>query len=149
VGERCGHCHVDGGRGFCERVRFGGREVFVVRSGYELDGCAQPVGARERGESGAGGAHLGRQGRVERLETSGIAGRSCYRYDAAPDRARLEQDLVTLAINGYRFYDACINRLAGGFEQARRLQVIMRRPAHIQISATRNPRLLLPAALFL
>ena len=71
-----------------------------------------------------------------------------YRYGGPLDRARLEEDLLELAVRGYRFYDACINRLAGSYEAAVDLARRTRRTAAIQIALKQRGGLLLPAALF-
>jgi hypothetical protein len=71
-----------------------------------------------------------------------------YRYAGAPDRERLAGDLVRMAVRGYRFYDACINRLAGGYEEVASLEDKLRRPGRIQIASRRQAALLLPAAMF-
>ncbi|HYI19327.1 MAG TPA: hypothetical protein VD836_11485, partial [Solirubrobacteraceae bacterium] len=71
-----------------------------------------------------------------------------YRYTGPSDLQRLERDLVRMAVRGYRFYDACINRLAGGFEAVAKLEEKLRRPGRIQIANRRQAGLVLPAAMF-
>jgi hypothetical protein len=70
-----------------------------------------------------------------------------YRYGGPLDRARLEEDLLELAVRGYRFYDACINRLAGSAAAAADLARRTRQTASIQIALKQGGGLLLPAAL--
>jgi hypothetical protein len=69
-----------------------------------------------------------------------------YRYGGPRDLLRLKQDLVRLAIRGYRFYDQIIDALAGE-EDADRLAEVMRKPGLIQIAFKESERLILPAAL--
>jgi hypothetical protein len=71
-----------------------------------------------------------------------------YRYAGPPDNARLEEDLLELAVRGYRFYDHCINRLAGSVEASIDFAERTRRPTRIQIALRRNGGLVLPAAVF-
>jgi hypothetical protein len=70
-----------------------------------------------------------------------------YRYAGPRDLGRLTGDLVRFAIRGYRFYDAIINRLAGGAAQAYRLEELMRAPGMVQIALRGSARFVLPAAL--
>lgn len=69
-----------------------------------------------------------------------------YRYGGPRDLLRLKQDLVRLAIRGYRFYDQIIDALSGE-EDADRLADLMRKPGLIQIAFKESERLLLPAAM--
>jgi len=69
------------------------------------------------------------------------------RYGRARHLGQLSQDLVQLAVRGYRFYDALINRLAGGPAQAGRLAELMRTPGLVQIALKGSARHVLPAAL--
>ena len=69
-----------------------------------------------------------------------------YRYDP-PDLALLKEDLVRLAIRGYRAYDHIANRLAGGAAASARLAELMVPSGTIQIAHKESARLLLPAAL--
>jgi hypothetical protein len=71
-----------------------------------------------------------------------------YQYDEPVDRARLEKDMLELAVRGYRFYDTCINRLIGGRAASRRFEEQTLRPTRIQIAIKQHGGLLLPAALF-
>jgi hypothetical protein len=71
-----------------------------------------------------------------------------YRYAGPLDRERLEADLLELAVRGYRFYDACINRLAGSYEASVEFAERTLRTASIQIALKQHGGLLLPAALF-
>ena len=69
-----------------------------------------------------------------------------YRY-GDPDAEPLAPDLARLALNGYRFYDAVINRIAGGPNEARELAALMRSPGLVQVASKEAPTQLLPAAL--
>jgi hypothetical protein len=83
-----------------------------------------------------------------------------YRYEGGLDSKRLEQlraDLAQLAKRGYRFYDATINRLAGGSAASptelralvRALRDLMRKPGGlIQISSKESLQHVVPLALF-
>jgi hypothetical protein len=68
-----------------------------------------------------------------------------YRYDSPNEH--FPEDLIRLAIRGYRLYDAIINRLAGGARQADILTVLMREPGAIQLALRQSARLVPPAAL--
>jgi hypothetical protein len=70
-----------------------------------------------------------------------------YRYAGPPDLKRLREDLISLAIRGYRIYDQMINLLAGGRAQARQLSEIMDHPGLVQIALKQSARFVLPAAL--
>jgi hypothetical protein len=70
-----------------------------------------------------------------------------YRYNGPPDLKRLRDDLISLAIRGYRIYDQIINQLAGGKAQARQLAQIMDQHGLVQIALKQSARLILPAAL--
>jgi hypothetical protein len=74
--------------------------------------------------------------------------RDRYRYDGPLDRERLGEDLLVLAVRGYRFYDACINRLIGSYEASVAFAERTLRTASIQIALKQHGNLLLPAALF-
>lgn len=69
-----------------------------------------------------------------------------YRYDDF-DLQRLEVDLVRFALAGYRFYDAIINRLAGGRDSVQPLAELMLEPGLVQIASRESPRHIIPAAL--
>ncbi len=71
-----------------------------------------------------------------------------YRYGGRINLSRLTDDLVRLAIRGYRFYDAIINQLAGDADQARALADLMLKPGQVQIASKQSARLVVPAALF-
>jgi hypothetical protein len=71
-----------------------------------------------------------------------------YRYGGPGNRELLEEDLIVLAIRGFRFYDACINRLTGGGRASRDFEDGTRRPTRVQVAHRRHGGLLLPAALF-
>jgi hypothetical protein len=68
------------------------------------------------------------------------------RYEP-PDLALLKQDLVRLAIRGYRAYDHIVNRLAGGAAASAKLAELMVPSGTIQIAHKESARLLLPASL--
>lgn len=70
-----------------------------------------------------------------------------YRYAGPPDLKRLRDDLISLAIRGYRIYDQMINQLAGGRAQARKLSEIMDHRGLVQIALKQSARFVLPAAL--
>jgi hypothetical protein len=69
------------------------------------------------------------------------------RYDKPPDLALLKDDLVRLAIRGYRAYDHIVNRLAGGAAASAALAELMVPSGTIQIAHKESARLLLPASL--
>jgi hypothetical protein len=69
-----------------------------------------------------------------------------YRYEGF-DLERLELDLIRFALSGYRFYDAIINRLAGGHETVAPLATMMLQPGLVQIASRESPRHVIPAAL--
>jgi hypothetical protein len=72
-----------------------------------------------------------------------------YRYGGSTISAQqLQKDLVLLAIRGYRFYDALINRLAGGREKARQLARLMAEPGRVQVALKEAASHVFPAALF-
>jgi hypothetical protein len=68
-----------------------------------------------------------------------------YRYDQPQPLARTTTDLIALAVEGYRFYDAVINRLSKG--DADSLEQATRRTGNIQIAARRSARELMPVSL--
>lgn len=70
-----------------------------------------------------------------------------YRYTDL-DWGRLRVDLIRCAIRGYRLYDALINRLAGGADEAWALADLMRQPGEVQLASKVSARWLVPAALF-
>jgi hypothetical protein len=73
-----------------------------------------------------------------------------YRYDDPPAGA-LRDDLVRLAIRGYRFYTAAIGDLAGDGLAGRALGERLRAPGRVQISERRSEGrrpAMLPAGLF-
>jgi hypothetical protein len=61
--------------------------------------------------------------------------------------ARLREDLVRLAIRGYRFYTGIIMRLAGGRPRAHALARLMREPGFVQVACKQSARHVLPAAM--
>jgi hypothetical protein len=69
-----------------------------------------------------------------------------YRYTEAT-RAKLEEDLIALAIWGIRFYAAVCDRLVGE-RSLEELQASMLTPGYVQLAVKQSPRHLLPAALF-
>ena len=69
-----------------------------------------------------------------------------YRYEGF-DLERLKVDLVRFALAGYRFYDAIINRLAGGQASVRPLAELMLEPGLVQVASRESPRHIVPAAL--
>jgi hypothetical protein len=71
-----------------------------------------------------------------------------YQYNDPVDRARLEKDLLELAVRGFRFYDACINRLVGGRAASVKFENATLGPTRIQIALKQHGGLILPAALF-
>lgn len=71
-----------------------------------------------------------------------------YRYQGDFDETRFKEDVVRLALRGYRFYDALINRLAGDADQAWALADLMLKPGQVQIASKKSARLVIPAALF-
>jgi hypothetical protein len=75
--------------------------------------------------------------------------RQAYRYadSNSVDTDRLKGDLVNFALRGYRFFDAIIDRFAGGAPQARELTKLMREPGRVQVALKRSARLVLPAAM--
>jgi CARDB len=69
-----------------------------------------------------------------------------YRYEGF-DLERLQLDLVRFALSGYRFYDAIINRLAGGYDDVAPLATLMLQPGLVQIASKESPGHVIPAAL--
>lgn len=71
-----------------------------------------------------------------------------YRYEGPPDLKRLRDDLIRLAIRGYRIYDVVVGRggLAGGREAAQVLAEMMLTPGVVQVATGVSPRHHLPAA---
>jgi len=69
-----------------------------------------------------------------------------YRYEGF-NLQRLETDLVRFALSGYRFYDAIVNRFAGGYENVAALADTMLQPGLVQIASRESPRHVIPAAL--
>ena len=70
-----------------------------------------------------------------------------YRYAGPPDLKRLREDIISLAVRGFRIYDQIINRLAGGAAQARKLSDLMDDRGMVQIALKQSARFVLPAAL--
>ena len=70
-----------------------------------------------------------------------------YAYETF-DLARLERDLIRLALPGFRLYAALADSLSGGAEKADELERLMVRPGLVQIALKGTSRRLLPAALF-
>ena len=70
-----------------------------------------------------------------------------YRYDGAPDLARLREDLIRQAIWGYRAYARIRNSLALDTGDADTLRALMRTPGLLQIAAKESAAFYLPAAL--
>lgn len=71
-----------------------------------------------------------------------------YRYGGQTNWTQLRNDLVSLAIRGYRLYDMAIDRVSGDREHAEALAKVMRTPGVVQIATPQSPRFTLPAALF-
>ena len=71
-----------------------------------------------------------------------------YRYAGRPDRAQFRDDVVNMAISGYRLYDMAVDRLAGDRQQARTLATTLRAHGTIQLALAGSPRNLVPVALF-
>lgn len=69
-----------------------------------------------------------------------------YRYET-PDADRLQADLITFALRGYRFYTTLISRLAGDTDKAWELADLMRQPGQVQIASKQSARLVIPAAM--
>jgi hypothetical protein len=70
-----------------------------------------------------------------------------YAY-SRPDPNRLERDLISLGLAGFRLYAALADQLSGGAEKAEELERLMLRPGLVQIALKGTSRRLLPAALF-
>ena len=71
-----------------------------------------------------------------------------YRYAGKASFAQLWDDLISLAIRGYRLYDAIIDRVSGSRDKSLSLQQVMRTPGLAQIAIAESPRQHLPATLF-
>lgn len=71
-----------------------------------------------------------------------------YQYGNQLDLKKLQADLRSMAINGFRAYDALIDSLAGDFDQATALMALMRRPGQVQIATKEAVQLVIPAAMF-
>jgi hypothetical protein len=76
-----------------------------------------------------------------------------YRYQGAPDRARLFEDLGTIARAGWRLYFELCDDLAGeragqtGEDPSDRLQELMRTPGSVHVALRQGAKHVLPAAM--
>ena len=68
-----------------------------------------------------------------------------YRYANPPPLGEIEKDLIKLAVTGFRFDDAMVDRLSR--KNPERLEELMRRPGLVQFTARRSARELVPASL--
>jgi hypothetical protein len=68
-----------------------------------------------------------------------------YRYERGADDAQLREDLIALAVAGYRFYDALVERLSKRNPQS--LADLVRSPALVQFTARRSASELVPSSL--
>jgi hypothetical protein len=71
-----------------------------------------------------------------------------YRYERKVAFAEFKDDLISLAIRGYRLYDSIIDRVTGGRERSHALHQVMRTPGLIQVAIAESPRQHIPATLF-
>jgi hypothetical protein len=70
-----------------------------------------------------------------------------YRYNGPLNLPQLTKDVARLAIRGYRCWDALINRLAGGRDEADKLAELMRKPGLVQFTLKESARFVVPVAL--
>ncbi|HEY3078311.1 MAG TPA: CHAT domain-containing protein [Chloroflexota bacterium] len=70
-----------------------------------------------------------------------------YRYEGPAGDEQLAGDLARFAVGGYDFYNAIIDRLAGGRRAGRDLAGLMRKPGRVQIALRESASQILPAAL--
>lgn len=70
-----------------------------------------------------------------------------YQYGTL-NRNKMAADLISMAINGWKAYDALINALAGDVDKAYELQDLMRKPGQVQIATKELAQLVIPAAMF-
>ena len=68
-----------------------------------------------------------------------------YRYERRADDAQLREDLIALAVAGYRFYDTLVERLSKRHPQS--LADLVRSPALVQFTARRSASELVPSSL--
>jgi hypothetical protein len=71
-----------------------------------------------------------------------------YQYDSRLNQKKLQSDLISMAINGYRAYDSIINAMAGNIDQADKLMDLMKMPGQVQIATKEYAQLVIPAAMF-
>lgn len=71
-----------------------------------------------------------------------------YRYAGKVAFEQFKDDLISLAVRGYRLYDAIVDRLMGSRDKSQSLERITRSPGLIQIAIPQSPRQHIPAALF-
>ncbi len=71
-----------------------------------------------------------------------------YQYGSKLDMKKLQADLLSMTINGFRAYDSLIDSLAGDFDQATALMEMMRQPGQVQIATKEAAQLVVPAAMF-
>jgi len=74
--------------------------------------------------------------------------RKRYRYERPIEPAQLRDDLITLALEGYRLYDVLVDRLTRSRDDAKGIAAIMREPGLVQIAIKETPRHLIPTAIF-
>jgi hypothetical protein len=71
-----------------------------------------------------------------------------YRYGGKITFEKFQDDLISLALRGYRLYDSIVDRVTGSRERSRSLKHLMRAPGMIQIAIAESPRQHIPSALF-
>ncbi len=71
-----------------------------------------------------------------------------YRYGGSLDLPKLQADLRSMAINGFRAFDALIDPLVGDADKVSDLMDWMVKPGQIQIATKEAVSLVLPAAMF-
>lgn len=70
-----------------------------------------------------------------------------YRYDQEPTFQSLLDDLIDMAKEGARAYDAIVRRLGGDAKGEEALREAMRRPGLVQLALKESARLVLPIAM--
>ena len=70
-----------------------------------------------------------------------------YQYGGPLNLDKLQSDLITMAINGFRAYAGLSGRLAGSTPASYKLQDMMVKPGQVQIATQKFAQLVVPAAM--
>lgn len=71
-----------------------------------------------------------------------------YQYGGQKNLKKMQADLISMAMNGWRAYDPLISRLAGSTPASYKLQDLMMKPGQVQIATKELAQLVIPAAMF-